>query len=303
MNDSSAPSLVQAGRPLFSRRRFLLLTGALLSGQAVLAASVRAASSRPLQFGLTPVFLTNDLELLSKLKAYLSHRTGFEVELVRRRTYQEIATLLLSGQLDAAWICGYPFVVLQDQLSLVAVPVWRGAPLYSSYLIVAADRDVDTIVQLEGDIHAFSDPDSNSGHLVTRAALAEIRRRPEEFFRRTIFTWGHRNVVRAVGSGLAMSGSVDGYVYEVLAQTEPKLTEGTRVVRRSELLGFPPVACLRAQAASAPVHALRQALLEMHESPDGRDVLNILKLDGFVQGSPDLFQGIAEKVRQVRSFG
>ena len=49
-------------------------------------------------------------------------------------------------------------------------------------------------------------------------------------------------MIRAVASGLAQSGSVDGYVYEVMRETEPELVKQTSIVRRSEWLGFPPVA-------------------------------------------------------------
>ncbi len=66
-------------------------------------------------------------------------------------------------------------------------------------------------------------PDSNSGFLVTRALLAENRFLPGGFFSRTFFTYGHRNVIRAVASGLAQSGSVDGYVWEVMREIEPEL--------------------------------------------------------------------------------
>jgi len=79
-----------------------------------------------------PVFLTNDLELPTKLKAYLSRKAGRHVQLVRRRTYEEITNLLLSGELAAAWICGYPLAQHTDELSLVAVPLWDGKPLYRS---------------------------------------------------------------------------------------------------------------------------------------------------------------------------
>ncbi len=96
-------------------------------------------------------------------------------------------------------------------------------------------NDVDG---LRGDLHAFSDPNSNSGYLVTAALLAERKSTPEEFFRHTIFTYGHRNVVRAVASGLAQSGSVDGYVWEVMASIEPDLTSRTRVIRRSSSSAF-----------------------------------------------------------------
>lgn len=98
---------------------------------------------QPFQFGLTPVFLSNDLELLGHLRGYLSSKLGGPVELVTRRTYQEITALLVSGQIHAAWICGYPYVQYKADLDLVATPVWHGQPLYQSYLIAAAGREID----------------------------------------------------------------------------------------------------------------------------------------------------------------
>lgn len=255
-----------------------------------------------MKFGLTPVFLTSDIELLAKLKSYLVRITGKEVQLVQRRTYEEITTLLLSGQLTAAWICGYPLVQYEERLSLVAVPLWNGQPLYSSYLIVPVDREAKGLDDLKGDLHAFSDPNSNSGFLVTAALLAEKKLKPEEFFRQTIFTYGHRNVVRAVASGLAQSGSIDGYVWEVMAKLEPELTSGTRVIRKSELLGFPPVASLATQRGDTAVELIRHALLVMKDDAEGRDVLAMLKLDGFADEPQDLFAPIAAKMRLVRSL-
>ncbi|MDX2205041.1 MAG: PhnD/SsuA/transferrin family substrate-binding protein [Hyphomicrobiaceae bacterium] len=267
------------------------------------ARGLAASPGAPIRFGLTPVFLNNDLDLLARLQAYLSRSTGQEVTLVQRRTYEEITSLLLSGQLTAAWICGYPFIAAAAELSLVAVPVWRGMPLYQSYIIVDADRAATRLDDLHEDVHAFSDPNSNSGYLVTRAALAELQRRPDEFFRRSFFTYGHRNVVRAVAAGLAQSGSVDGYVWEVLSEIEPELTQRTRILRRSEWLGFPPIACLRRLNGAPETSALRQALLAMNQDAVGADVLKQLRLDGFLEAAPSLFDGIAAKIAQVRSFG
>lgn len=285
-----------------SRRRLLL--GGLASGTAtVLPSSGRSQRVQPLQFGLTPVFLTSDLDLLDDLAAYLKRASGRDVQLVTRRTYQEITTLLATGQLDAAWICGYPFVQYRNQLDLLAVPVWRGRPLYSSYIIVAASRAAEEFEQLAGDIHAFSDPDSNSGYLVTRALLAERSTSPESFFRKYFYTYGHRNVVRAVAAGLAQSGSVDGYVWEVLEEVEPELTRKTRVLRRSELLGFPPIASRRVRSGSRTSTDLARAFLHMAEDERGRLVLSALRLDGFTAGDPSLFDGIAAKVEDIRRRG
>ncbi len=280
------------------RRTFIRLTSSVIG----LVSAEARASGQVLKFGLTPVFLNNDIELLGKLKDYLSRQTGREVQLVQRRTYEEITSLLLSGQLTSAWICGYPLVQYAEQLSLVAVPLWHGEPLYSSYLIVPKGRAAADIADLNGDLHAFSDPNSNSGYLVTAALLAERRLRPEQFFRQTIFTYSHRNVVRAVASGLAQSGSVDGYVWEVMASIEPELTAKTAVMRKSELLGFPPVACLASHAESEGVLLIRQALLAMRGDPGGQEVLKLLRLDGFAEEPLQLFSPIAEKMRLIRGL-
>ncbi len=238
--------------------------------------------------------------MLEELKGYLARAIDRPVHLVTRRTYQEITALLVTRQVDAAWICGYPFVAFRDQLALVAVPVWKGRPLYQSYLIVGSDLKAETLGELAGTVHAFSDPDSNSGFLVTCAALAEMGTSPSKFFRQFFYTYGHRNVVRAVSSGLASSGSVDGYVYDVLAETEPELVARTRVIRRSEPLGFPPIACASADAGSAGIARLREALVNMAADPDGRRVLSMLRLDGFSVEKPELFDGIAAKMKLVR---
>lgn len=277
-----------------------------LSAAAVLSAVVhRPARGQEdgFKFGLTPVFLSNDLELLGALRAYLTEALDETVELVSRRTYQEITALLVSGQLHGAWICGYPYVQFKPDLDLVATPVWNGRPLYQSYLIAAAGRAAADWEELQGDIHAFSDPDSNSGFLVTRALLAENGMRPEGFFSRHFYTYGHRNVIRAVGSGLAQSGSVDGYVWDVMREIEPELVSQTRIVRRSEQLGFPPVASPKALAGDPRVARLREALTTMDRHQEGRKILALLRLDGFVATEPALFDAIAAKVQLVRRFG
>jgi phosphonate transport system substrate-binding protein len=279
------------------RRQLLAIAAA---GLAVFARSARGADG-PLRFGLTPVFLDSDVQLLAALQRYLENQLLSPVELVKRRTYQEITLLLLSGQLDAAWICGFPFVQYREQLALVAVPLYRGQPLYQSYLIANAANEAKTVEDLRGDVHAFSDPDSNSGFLVTRALLAEMGQSPERFFRHHFFTYGHRNVVRAVASGLADSGSVDGYVFEVVQDLEPDLLQGAHIVRRSEWLGFPPIACQRAAQSSPRIETLRAALLTMPDSAPGQAILEILRLDGFTHAEPSLFDGIAAKYEAVRS--
>jgi phosphonate transport system substrate-binding protein len=282
-----------------TRRRALWAVAGLVAA----ATPLKASMSGPIRFGLTPVFLDNDWQLLERLSGHILESTGRDVEYVQRRTYKEVVALLLLGEIDAAWLCGYPLLQHPGRLEAVAIPVWKEKPLYRAYVIAADDRAAEDITDLAGDIHAYSDPDSNSGHLVTVARLLERGYRPEQFFARTFFTFGHRNAVRAVASRLAQSGSVDGYVYDVLATTEPELVARTRVVWRSEWHAFPPVVATFESRETSEVAALKRALFDISRTESGRVVLHLLQLDGFVPPEPGSFESIERLMRTVSERG
>lgn len=132
--------------------------------------------------------------------------------------------------------------------------------------------------------------------------LADLGSTPGAFFARSFFTYGHRNVIRAVAAGLAQSGSVDGYVWDVMADMEPALVGATRIVHAPAPMGFPPFATSR-QSDPGLARAIRDALLTMPETADGRAILATLRLDGFVAGSAELFDGIAALSRRARAAG
>ncbi len=298
LREGTRPASAESKRAKLTRRAVLGgMTGAVLASPWVRAAPP------PVSFGLTPVVIISHLRFVEAFEGYLSRRIGRPVTLVTRRSYQDITALLLSGLLDAAWICGYPYVQNLDRLILVAVPVWRGKPKYQSYMIVGAKGAARSVGDLKGNIHAFSDPDSNSGFLVTQHLLATMGETPSTFFRKFFFTYGHRNVVRAVASGLAESGSVDGYVWEVMRELEPSYVEETRVLRKSEWLGFPPIVCPYSARYSAVTRAVWKAFVSMGEDAEGREILDLLRLDGFSTESPALFDGIASKYEYVKNFG
>jgi phosphonate transport system substrate-binding protein len=281
----------------FGRRDML----AGLAAMALLCPMNAAGATEPVSIGLNPLFLDSDIQLLSLMQSYLAAQLGRTVQLIKRRTYQEITALLLSGQLDAAWICDDPYVQHEDQFALLAVPLYRHEPLYQTYVIVSEGSKAQSFDDIRGTVHAFSDPDSTSGFLVTRSLLALRHTTPAQFFRAFFFTYGHRNVVRAVATGLAESGSIDGYVWDVMREREPELINKTRVVYTSEKLGFPPIVGLKSAQETTTAKAISAAFLEMPADPLGRQILSILELDGFTKADPDLYHGTLEKWLLVKA--
>ncbi len=252
-----------------------------------------------LRVGLTPVFLDNQVAFLNLWRNYLQQRLQREVQFVQRGSYRDVVALLQQGQLDFAWLCGYPFVRNRRSMKLLAVPLYQGRPQYQSYLIVpAGDTKSNSILDLRGKVFAYSDPDSNSGWLYPVHSLLRLRESPATFFAKTFFTWGHRKVVDAVAVGLAQGGAVDGYVWDTLALLHPDLTARTHIAERSPSFGFPPFVA-RASVSDADFAAMQAVLLQMNADAAGRALLKRLNVDGFETGRAELYDGVLAMSRLV----
>lgn len=276
----------------------LALMMSLAMGMA--AAAEEPTDDTPLRIGLTSVFLNDRAAFLERWQNYLASRLDREVEFVQRGSYREITDRIRQGHLDVAWICGYPYVRHQQAMRLLVVPLFEGEPLYRSYLIVPADDETtDSIEDLQGEVFAFSDPDSNSGYLYRRYQLKRLGFDSEDFFRRTFFAHAHSNVVEAVAAGLADGGSVDSYVWETLRLHRPELVERTRVASRSPQFGHPPFVARRGLASETRA-AVREALLGMSDTARGKELLDELNLDGFSREAPALYEPITAMMHYVR---
>ena len=255
----------------------------------------------PVRFGLTAVVVTENLRFLDQWSEYLSEKMGRKVEFVLRRSYQEVMDLLDSGNLEFAWICGYPFVQSREPetIQLLSVPEYRGKPLYHSYIIVPQNSPVKNLSELEGKVFAFSDPDSNSGFLYPLSLMTAQDKKPESFFRQTFFTFNHAETVQAVSEQFADGGAVDSYIWEYLAIVKPEITEKTRIINTSPSFGFPPIV-FRVGVNSTTMQQMKSILENMDDDIAGKALLAQLKLDGFGQYSDSLYSGIKVMVNKVQ---
>jgi phosphonate transport system substrate-binding protein len=226
---------------------------------------------------------------------------GRRVEFVRRRSYREVMDLLESGGLEFAWICGYPFVQKRDPefLELLAVPVYKGEPLYRSFIIVQRDSPYTSLDDLRGKVFAFSDPESNSGFLYPQSVLANRQMTPASFFRQTFFTFNHAETIEAVAEQVADGGAVDSYIWDYLITFRPEIAEKTRVIEQSPSFGFPPLVS-RLGVERSLVNRMRRVLVEMASDPEGKEFLEGLKLDGFGIYPPSLFDSIRDMADRLK---
>jgi phosphonate transport system substrate-binding protein len=222
-------------------------------------------------------------DLYRQLLAYLAHKLGGDLEFVQRKTYGEIDELLGRGQIDLAFICSGPYVAGKDRYGFIplAIPQVQGEHFYRSYLIVNKNSSYQRLEDLKGHIFAFTDPDSNTGRLVPTYWLAQLQAQPETFFGGLIYTYSHDNSIMAVARGLVDGAAVDGLVWEFYQVRNPAFTSKTRVIKKSEPYGIPPLVASRHLSGKIQ-EQVRQLLFSMHQDPEGRHLLGELMIDRFV---------------------
>jgi phosphonate transport system substrate-binding protein len=231
---------------------------------------------------------------------YIGRHSGHSVQLIQRKTYDDVNALFPKGEIDLAFICTGPFAASREKFGFeaLATPQVRGQPFYQSYLIVPKDSPYQTLEDLRGRVFAFTDPDSNTGAMVPRFWLAEAGETPESFFSKTIFTYGHDNSILAVAKGLVDAAAVDGHQWEYFERFRPADTSRTRVIRKSQPFGSPPLVAsgrLRNEVRSK----IQQIMISMHSDPEGRRILENLLIERFLAPREEWYEPAREMISRL----
>jgi phosphonate transport system substrate-binding protein len=235
---------------------------------------------------------------------YLGRQSGRSVQLIQRKTYDEVNALFPKGEVDLAFICTGPYAVSRDKYGFeaLATPQVRGQPFYQAYLIVPKESTYEKLEDLKGRVFAFTDPDSNTGAMVPRFWLAETGETPESFFSRTIFTYSHDNSIMAVAKGLVDAAAVDGHQWEYFERFSPAHTSRTRVIRKSQPFGSPPLVA-SARLTGEIRSQIQQVLLSMHADPEGKRILGQLLIDRFVAPRDEWYQSAGAMIAALPAPG
>ncbi len=235
-----------------------------------------------------------------QLLDYIGEKLGREVQFIQRKTYGEINELLGIGQIDLAFICSGPYVTGKRKYSfeLLATPEVQNSHFYQSYLIVNQASQFHSLEDLKGRVFAFTDPDSNTGKLVPTYWLYEMGEQPETFFDKTIYTYSHDNSILAVTKALVDGAAIDGLIWEYYHRKNPIFTSRTRIIKKSEPYGIPPIVASKYLTPELREH-IRRLLLAMHKDPAGEKILDELMVDRFTQARDVWYDSIRQMDQKI----
>jgi len=235
-----------------------------------------------------------------QLVNYLEKELAMPVTVVDRGNYREFNDLLSEGKLDVAFVCGGPYVEGHEEfaLELLVVPeTLSGETVYYSDLIVPVGSTAKSLADLRGKRFAFTDPASNSGKLVPTYMLAKMGETPDDFFDEVIYTYAHDKSIQAVKNKEVDGAAVDSLIYDYLANKDPEIKNKTKVIVRSDPYGIPPVVVPQRIPETLRLK-LQTVLLQMDKNPQGRSILEGMKLRRFVTSSDANY----DTIREIRDF-
>lgn len=214
-------------------------------------------------------------------------RLGRTLDLLQRRTYRETNDLIARGEVDIAWICTGAWVQLREEESarLLAVPVVAGRTSYQALLLAGSSSGARRFDDLRGKRFAFTDPLSLTGYRYPRSLIESAGRDPSGFFSSTVFTHGHDRSIEAVRRGIVDGATVDSLIYDYLARCSPSNVEGVRVIGRSPSFPIPPLV-VPARMPEAEAERLKDELMALSCTAEGRSLLDELLIDGFAAPEP-----------------
>jgi phosphonate transport system substrate-binding protein len=221
--------------------------------------------------------------------AYLGSVLSIPTQFVDDLAWQAREAGLDSGDIQVGWICGLPYIWKADLqpplVNLLAAPVMAGAryhgqPIYYSDVVVLKESPLSNFLDLRGKVWAYNEPHSQSGYNITRYKLATLGAR-RGFFKRVVAAGSHQRALEYVLSGQVDASAIDSTVLDTELAEDPTLHDRIRTI---DILGPSPIPPW-VISPSLPENLrsrLQRALLEMHQDPRGRAILDLGRTARFV---------------------
>ena len=261
------------------------------------AAPAAPAAERPLVIAFAPVMSPEETRRpYERMTAYLAEKLGRPVTMVQKRGAAELDQLVAAGEADVAFLSTGAYTAYRghEPIELLAMVETKGTILYRTFVIVAADSEIEDFASLKGRVFSFVDPLSHSGRLAVDYRLLEEGLTPEQYFGRIFYTHHHDKSIWAVANHLADGASIDNQIYEHIEQTNPQLAAKVRIIDELAVAPTGPVV-VRQNLAPEEKEQLRRIFYEMADDEAMRPVLQSAVIDRFVPPDGGLYEPLRQK--------
>lgn len=230
------------------------------------------------------------------LKVYLEKALGRQVEIIVTTDYSSMIEAMRFGRIEIAYFGPLSYVLARSksEIEAFAVGLSRGAPTYTSVVVVQADSPLKTIADIKGKMVAYGDVASTSSHLVPRAMLQDAGLVANTDYN-TVYLGAHDAVARAVETGKVPAGALSKPIYESLIKAGKLDGSKLRVLAETKPIPNYPMA-LQSKMTSALKDQIRRAFLELKDPV----ILKSFRSDGFAATDDKAYDVLRDTAKVLR---
>jgi len=276
----------------------LVLSCSKESGESLKPAPQRQA----IMIGLVPEqSMFKQVERYEPLARYLSERMRVEIKLNILPRYENILSSFTSQKIDAAFLGSFTYILAHARMGVevIARPVGLdGISTYYGLLFVRKDSDISSIREMKGKRFAFVDRYTTAGYLLPIAYFKKAGVNYGTYLKESYFAGTHEDAIYDVLDRKADIGAAKNTEFERLAATDARIRNDLLILARSPEVPENSLA-VRNDLNASVKEKLREALLTMHEDPEGARILKNFGAQRFIETADSDFRPVFEYARAI----
>jgi phosphonate transport system substrate-binding protein len=271
------------------------ITAAILMIVLLLLVPMTAgAAQQKLLIGLIPEMnIFKQKQRFKLLGDYLSKQTGIPVEFTILSRYGDIIERFSTEKMDGAFFGSFTGALAIRKLGVIplARPVnLDGTSTYKGYLFVRKDSGIKTVADMKGKKMAFVEQSTTAGYVFPLAWLRSNGVTSlNGFFSEQFFTGSHDAAIMAVLNRKSDIGAAKHTMYDRVRKDDPRVDRELIILARSPEVPSNGL-CVRKDLDTAVRTALKNALLNLHRDPAGKQVLEQLGALEFIESTAEDYQ-------------
>jgi phosphonate transport system substrate-binding protein len=280
--------------------RFVVSTTLLLAFIS-LPSSSHSAQQKILIGILPEMNVFKQKQRFSALGEYLSKKAGVKVEFTILSRYGNIIDRFKIEKMDGAFFGSFTGALAIKRLGVVplARPVnMDGTSTYHGYLFVRKDSGIKTVKDMKNKKMVFVDKATTAGYLFPLAYFKENGiTDTEHFFSESFFAGSHDAAINAVLTRKADIGAAKHSVFDRENIHDPRVGMELAIIAQSPVVPSNGL-LVRSNLPQNIKDSLKTLLLEIHNDPEGKIVLQKFGAIKFIETTADDYKPVFDMAKR-----
>lgn len=236
------------------------------------------------------------------LLAYLSAQSGVSLQSVILQRYGNIIENFNQLNLDGAFFGSFTGAMAIKTLNVepLARPQYiNGASTYYGMVFVKKDSNIRTAEDMRNKRMVFVDRATTAGYLLPLSYFKSLGINDySSWFSEAYFSGTHEDAIHDVLDGLADIGAAKNTVFYRLAESDKRVVDELEILTTSPHVPANGLAMLK-DIPEDLKQRLLQIMLTMHQSSEGRKILEGLRFERFISTSAEDYQPVLDYAESI----